>query len=248
MNRALDGNNSGSEFDLYRAETRWRGLVLVCATFFLSSCGIPQFIVLQEPEFVSLPSLTNVITLGHSTDNDIDDFLGYELYYKFYDPATAAVQFAADATSIGGAGPGTTLSVIGQRGYLRVFPSPDTGQIPSIQVSALQRAQDFTLDISFPVDDLDTTPARVDSTSSPPIDQILVRDVSTVTGLDEGFTSVDLDFDDADVPAIDPPPADGRVPMGIVVIAYGVDFTNGTFAQVVSSPLIIPELLEIDFE
>lgn len=221
-------------------------VLLLSASF--STCGIPQFIVLQEPEFVAVPVLTNEITLSHDTANDVDDFLGYEIYYKFYDPDGADSAFSSDEAAIATVGPGTAVSVLDQRGFNRVFSASDFGQIPTVKVSAVQRSQSFTFDISFPNSPGSTAAAAAVSTSTPPIEQELVRDVSLVLTQGEGFAPADLDYTDPDVPDIDPPPADDTVPMAVVVVAYGVDFTNGTFSQVVSTPLVIPELLEIFFE
>ena len=221
-------------------------VVLLAVTF--SACGIPQFIVLQQPEFVAVPVLTNEIRLSHDTANDVDDFLGYEIYYKFYDPDGADSAFSIDEAAIAAVGPGTALSVLDQRGFNRVVSASNFDQIPTVPVSAVQRSQSFTFDISFPNSAGSTAAATVGSASAPPIDQELVRDVSLVLTPGEGFVPGDLDYADPDVPDIDPPPNDGTVPMAVVVVAYGVDFTNGTFSQVVSTPLVIPELLEIFFE
>ena len=214
-----------------------------------NSCGIPQIIVLEPPLLVSPPpSLTNEITVAHSPENNVDDFLGYELFYKFYDPDTSASGFSTDRVAIENASPGTALSVIAQREYNRVHAATDTNQIPVVQVSAAQRSQAFELLISFPSNTGASPPAIVTSDSSPAISQELLRDISVVVAVDEGFSAEDIDLVDNDVPELVTAPDDSIIDMGLVVISYGVDFTNGTFAQVVSQPLVIPELLEIFFE
>jgi hypothetical protein len=213
----------------------------------LGGCGIPQFVVLEGPQLIAAPSLINTVSLEHDTANDTDDFLGYEIFYKFYDPSSSSAEFIDDSSAVEAAGPGILLSVLRQRDFYSVSAFPQTSQRPAIRVSATQRAQDFTFDIIFPDQPDDTSEAVVRSTSVPPINQLIIRDRS-IGDPEEGFAPADVNLSDVDVPDIDPPPSGGLIDMAIVVVAYGVDFTNGTFAQVVSAPLIVPELLEMFFE
>ncbi|MFQ3619918.1 MAG: hypothetical protein SNJ78_03125 [Spirochaetales bacterium] len=58
----------------------------------LLSCGLETYVYLNP---INIDSVKPEITLGngyyqfsHNTDNDIDEFLGYEIFYKFYPAGT----------------------------------------------------------------------------------------------------------------------------------------------------------------
>jgi hypothetical protein len=93
--------------------------------------------------YYSTPSFSydgNIITLNHNTGN-VENFLGYDIYYRAYqlktaaDSARTAIESAASSTST------TQESVLSQlktAGFMKVYLSdfPTTEQVPLIRVSS----------------------------------------------------------------------------------------------------------------
>jgi hypothetical protein len=109
---------------------RFRWLLLLGAVLLEVGCGLPDEYFLQPPTVSSQFALTqqNAQILGTSRGSDLDiEFLGYELYYKFYAPTDPASTLAADQ---GYGGPNNTVLDLQQHGFQRVTLGPGTASGP----------------------------------------------------------------------------------------------------------------------
>ena len=233
-----------------QSDTRFvvRFAVLVVALVFVLSCGIPQFLYLEPPVFVSIDSVGATFVFSHVPGDPGNDesFLGYEIYYRFYDPSTSETAATTDAAAIEAAAPGNVVVVLQGRGYRRIYPEIESIK-PLLKIASADK-QDSTLDVTvtFPTTQSDRsgTPASAVWKAYPP--EVLLRDQGFAESYgDETFFSVDIDAEpaadpeDEDVPPLLAGPP-GQVHMGIVVIAYGIDY-DGTIAEIYSDPLVITE-------
>jgi len=206
------------------------------------SCGIPEIVVLEAPEITRALSIPATVDFEHRTANDREDFLGYELYYKFYEPGNADQTFSSDRTAIESASPSAAIATLSSRGYLRVHALGNAGQQPVIPVSAAQRTSSFLVSVEYPATDLTAESASAAWSSST---QELARDLS-LFGETESFAPGDIDLDDPDMPS-DTTGATDTVPMGLAIVAYGIDYTNGSLSAVYSEIAVANTLLEIFF-
>ncbi len=92
-------------------------------------CGLPSVPFLEEP--VKLDEEGTVIRFRHASDNDdVDEFRGYELYYKFYtDDGDQLIddQFQADDDFIRDSPRSPNPNRLRQRGYRRIRSRGATG-------------------------------------------------------------------------------------------------------------------------
>ena len=200
--------------------------------------------------FVSIDRIGCSFVFSHDPENDVESFLGYELYYKLYDPSgetDSQTLFASDAAAIEAAAPGSVVAVLTGRGYRRIYPETESVP-PLIPIDPGDKASLFTVTVSFPDKAyiIGLEPASAEWLSS---GVTLLRDQSfAVIYGNETFFSDQISTDDPDVPdeAVDP-----TLDMGVVAISYGTDYENGTFAPVYSEPLVITDtenLLPIHYE
>jgi hypothetical protein len=233
------------------AKTGWGSILLLIAiSAAVSSCGIPQIVVLEPATVDDVISLPATVQIQHVTSNDREDFLGYELFYKFYDPETSTEDFDSDSLAIENASPSSVLSVLTQRGYWRVSAINNTTQQPTIRVTPSERSLAFTITVTFPDNQLSTgEDALAEWSATTPNTEALGRD-TTLFQLPETFQPNELDVEAPTDPDIPEGITDalGTLPMGMVVVAYGNDFTNGSFATVYSEPTVIPDLLDIFYQ
>lgn len=225
----------------------------------ISSCGIPtsQFLGPPDREDVSWSVFAPpTVTFAHNvTDNSGENFRGYEIYYKFYPylPAPMDGEFGTDRTALNAAASGSGKSTLDALGFYRIFgrlPPEEDGEIvevpPLISIDQADSATPFPVELLFPnrVSVLSPDSARTLFLTST---VYLLRDQQAGTLLSEKtFESDDLSTDpnDPDIPA-HIPPTDDRIHMAIVIMAYGTDFTGGTFESIYSDPLIVEQPLEI---
>lgn len=229
----------------------------------LVGCGIPttEFLGAPDSTLTEYNVQTFQVTFPHNaTDNSTDNFLGYEIYYKFYqfdaDPLASA--FGSDYAAISSAAPGSGIATVEGRGYHRMRESlqtasaEETDQPPLIPVSASERATDFDVRLQFPDKPSASSP---DPASAQALDDGVpigseirfarAREASPLeTELSFESDDITIDPNDGDVPQ-GIPSRDSPLHMGIVILAYGADFTGGTFGTLYSSPLIIERPLEI---
>lgn len=99
--------------------TRFGLLLLACLG--LASCGIESGVYRYSPPSLS-SSAFNIINLRHNVaDNDLPGFLGYDLYYRFFDTDSAAQADLASIQALGASSASsaeTALSAITAMGYL----------------------------------------------------------------------------------------------------------------------------------
>jgi hypothetical protein len=101
---------------------RW--LLLLGAVVLEVGCGLPDAYYLAPPQantgLLQYPSTQNVQIAGTNRSSDLDiQFLGYELYYKFYAPNDTSI---VQDRSYGG--PNNTVSDLQQHGFQRVSLGP----------------------------------------------------------------------------------------------------------------------------
>ena len=104
---------------------------------FQLGCGLPSIPFLAAPVNPGLATPTNlspVLTFEHNPSNDIDDFRGYELYYKIYaDESDPAIQTDEQAIAATPVSPGPAR--LEQRGFVRavvVTERSDAGPVYAI--------------------------------------------------------------------------------------------------------------------
>src|SRR6056297_945438 len=115
---------------------------------FLQACGLESYPYLSPPGFFS--PVGNKFRFSSVTDNDTDVFVGYELYYKFYQtPATT--QLDSDNFDIAN---GTNRQDIRLKdaGYRRIRSGAgDPDGKPLIYLELAQKTADFEVNIDFSV-------------------------------------------------------------------------------------------------
>ena len=238
--------------------TAIRSLWLAAIFALFSSCGIPTIQVLAAPEVVSWTVAPPTVTFSHNViANSTENFIGYELYYKFYQhtPNPSEGEFGDDLSILGGAVPSSGTAAVTGQGFRRIWKAGDTvANLPLISIQLTEPPTDpataFEVDIAFPdrVSILFPDPAeaafldRTDENSTK-----LVRDPDVAPGASgKTFESDDIAIDpnDLDIPA-GIPPTDDRIHMAVVILAYGIDYTGGTFQPIYSDPLMAGQPLEI---
>ncbi len=242
-------------------------IIFLVATFaVISSCGIPttQFLGPPDGDTVSWTVSPPTVTFSHNdAENSTENFLGYEIYYKFYQflPDPMNGEFGSDYAALVGAAPGSGKTAVEARGFHRVFEAGDTvGDLPLVGIETpdppIDPSTKFDVEIAFPYRPSALSPAPalavlLDRNAPTGSDQLgsvqLVRDPLGGTGLSEkSFESDDISTapPDLDIP-LGIPQTDAVIHMAIVVLAYGIDYTGGNFETLYSDPLIIEEPLEI---
>lgn len=225
-------------------------LAALLAALLATACGIPQYVFLAPPVLSSVTALPPTASFTHDELNDIDSFSGYELYYKFYDPAEGNVEeaFAADRSAIEEARPGSVVTTLGTRGYRRVYAADSSGP-PALRLTGEQRDEAFTVSIDFPDSAASTADAFAswESTEGPRT-VVLLRDQAALGNPTDPvrFTPSDIRADDADTP--NPLPSGGTVEMGLVITAYGTDYLTGTFSELYSTAVVADQLLGVSYQ
>ncbi len=93
-----------------KSEGRAIRLLPILLFLTLAGCGIPSVSFIAEP--IPLSPRGNTLGFRHDTENDNEDFQGYELYYKIYN---------ANDTS----------SIDGDRSFIEGADTPGTGRLTS---------------------------------------------------------------------------------------------------------------------
>ena len=201
------------------------------ASILFSGCGIDSFAALEapDPDFVIEPLIGETrFIFDHNTSNSGNDFLGYELYYKFYTLDQESTR-QSDVSAIEGTTvPGTSTLV--SRGYRRI--RRPGGERPVIGIDPADKPSDITITIDmaanpYPEVYLDIyAPAWVDD---------LVREVveeGQTDPIEKGFLDIDIVEGDSDVPSSY---VNGTsIDMAVFVIAYGID--AGDLREIYSGP------------
>lgn len=188
--------------------------------------------------------LPPTVAFEHDEINDIDSFRGYEIYYKFYDLTSA---FSADRSAIEAATPGSVLSTLESRGYLRAYAEGSSAP-PALGITAAERDEAFTVSIVLPASDASSAEATASWNTEGARTVVLLRDQDALGDPTEplGFSPSDINAGDADTP--DPLPPGNSVDMGLAVVAYGIDYITGTFAEIYSSAIVADQLLAVSYQ
>ena len=225
-------------------------LPLVVLVAFVLSCGIPQTVYLPPVDSVTV-ELGSVAVFEHDTSNyPSGNFQGYEVYYKFYSFDTDLEEgpFADDRQTLMAASPGT--AAVKSAGYYRVTEqgNPQGGDPPLIEIDLGEPDERYDIRLEFPIT-ISTSYEIVatwldDAPEESPVN--LVRDPNVNPLLGELTFEPDdirLDVEGDDVPE-NITAFSGKIHMGLVVLAYGIDYER-TFAQIYSQPVVSEEPLEI---
>lgn len=229
-----------------RKRARAVSALAIAAAVLIAGCGIPQFVFIAPPVLGVAEPVERTMTFGHSEDNDLDSFLGYEVYYKFYDPAATAA-FADDRLAIRNASPGIVTTVLRTRGYRRVHERDATGRRPPlIPVVGDERRQRFSVLLEFHQDP--PTGAVASWSVVEPRRVELVRDPAVTLTPQVGFTPSELTpGTPPDLPGT-PEPDQGRFLMGLAVLSYGIDYVTGTFSELYSTAIVPDDLLWMGYQ
>lgn len=236
-----------------------------------AACGIPtiQYLGPPDPREVEVLSFAppRVVFTHNTADNDTGNFLGYEVYYKFYSYQADYDQgpFGTDYDFFDTTASGAGISTIENRGFYRVSSlgeTPGTTSPPLIEIPPDQTDVEFQVTLEFPNANAASNPeparlSLIDPDTPGTVTAFeLIRDPDLFAGLidinfaeDIGFESDDISTDpnDPDVPA-DIPETDLYLHMGLVLLAYGSDYDNpsgATFGPLYSDPLMLDIPLRI---
>ena len=216
-----------------RNSRAWRRAIVLCSLWggALTTCGIPQLAYIAPPIPGIVRTLPATIDFRHDQRaNDIDSFLGYELYYKFYDPGAGSL-FDADRAVIEAASPGAVASTITARGYRRVERIPD--EKPSVPFGATERSEE-NLIVTIRFQQGSPTGARAEW-GTQVVDLVRNQTILNNPRPELGFREQDLAIGThGDLPSTDFP----FLGMGLAIVAYGIDYITNTFGELYSTAVV----------
>jgi hypothetical protein len=222
-------------------------VVAVAATLLgVAGCGIPQFVFIAPPVLDDVVEIPPTMTFHHDPANDTDAFLGYEVYYKFYLPATAAGHFTDDRAMILNASPGTVITTLAARQYRRVHVLGSEAK-PLIRITPQERGVEFTIRLEFQQESHTGGVARW-SAATPRVVE-LVRDQRAL-GLPTppvGYTRGELSPQTA-YPDLPGSPDRDHFQMGLAVVSYGIDYVTGTFGELYSTAIMPEDSLQMGYQ
>ncbi len=135
------------------AESRAWPLLLGLAFLALSACGLERLVYLAPiTEFEGGYPSPNKFTLYHNTDNDAPEFLGYELFYKFYDAYSGTLEqdFSADRTYFYERYIGSYSAITG-RGFFRARENDVRPLLPFNHTETIRRKMEIDfVDLTLP--------------------------------------------------------------------------------------------------
>ena len=249
----------------------FRDLLRICAmvpvALSLGTCGLESIVFLEGPRNDTLlptsadPAISFRISFLHnSSANNIPEFLGYELWYKFYDDlsgsgAGAGAPFDLDRAAITASPVVLGPSRLESRGFRRML-GPVAGERPIIRLTDPEKADpSLRIYISFSpnigIEPSDQAVATWPTDQAGATVRVLRRSVGG-SSISERFLPVDEEWytpagDFADIPALfaAPPGQTARtieniisttdLAIGIFVIAYGQNLQ--TFQPIYSEPV-----------
>ena len=113
-----------------------RSIVVVVITITtIIGCGIPQI------QYLAPPTGNNSVDNGtfiffHNTDNDIDQFLGYDIYYKFYDNMSTTTTCVDDKEYIESVPTVLSDQRLVARSYTRIVLDDEDQDIPTVSIAS----------------------------------------------------------------------------------------------------------------
>ncbi len=220
---------------------RWvlRTLIVIAASMG-SGCGLPTISYLAEPLNAGL-GLGNTFHFTHdSTNNNTGDFLGYQVYYRFYDSSSAS-NLTTDQNDIeSSTTPG--IALIQSRGYRQILPDQTAGlpvTPPLIPFTTAEKAQPIVVTLDFNPDI--TTPIDATASTSDGVLTVKLKRNNPVypapnTDTLKSFLTNDYTTVDNDIPP-DVTLGSGSVTIALVVVSYGFDFAS--FTPMYSVPVFL---------
>ena len=145
----------GTKFPLFKRGVLNKVMILL-GTGLLFSCGLETYTYLYpiRTDTVSSDSTVGYYQFTHNTDNDLDEFLGYEIFYKLYDPNSSEI--LNDRSSLENTYLATESPITGSTGRnfsrLRLKKASDNTIIdnkPLLEVSSGQRGTPWVFKIDF---------------------------------------------------------------------------------------------------
>ena len=110
-------------------------LIVAMITIAIMGCGIPQIQYLAPP--TSNDSVDNgTFMFFHNTDNNIDQFLGYDIYYKFYDNISTTTTCIDDKQYIESIPTVLSDRRLIERRYTRIVLDDEHQDIPTISITS----------------------------------------------------------------------------------------------------------------
>lgn len=206
----------------------------------LAGCGIESITFVEGPleDEVDSDLLGARITFNHndSPANQSDDFLGYELHYKFYRNNATDDPYVSDQNSILAEPVPTGIGRLTNRGYRRIIREQQESAIPTILVTNKGLGYTITLDFSG------NTNATASWNDGSPTTVDLRRDTPGATSgsFKSFFEDYEEDDEDADQAIVDAA-ADGDLGVAIYALGYGIE--GGTFRQLYSEAVFLGYLL-----
>lgn len=158
----------GFKILFFKAVLRKRALCIFMAAFFVLSgillgCGLETYVYIHP---ISTDDVKSDQTIGyyqfrHNTENDIDEFLGYEIFYKLYAAGSDTIlqerTALEDLTYIG------TESSITSKGFVRLrFKEVDDTNKPLLFISPGQRSTSWVFKLDF-------SPLTTQTPKEPPV-------------------------------------------------------------------------------
>jgi hypothetical protein len=219
--------------------------VVLCVLVWLPlvSCGIESISFVEGPdEPFNEDTLGATITFDHNNSfvNQSDDFLGYELYYKFYDDSVID-PWEDDQNSILAEPIPTGIGRLTNRGYRRIIRGDQEEAIPVILVT--NKGLSYTIELDFFKSGGDTdavaswddgTPTTIILRRNTPADDVPGQEFRSFFGaFDEAHEDVDSDIEAA--------AAANELGVAIYGLGYGIE--GGTFRQLYSEPVYLGYML-----
>jgi hypothetical protein len=221
-------------------------MLLTALAMILVGCGIPQYDYIAAPTMGSITADPAVLHFMHDTYNDTEIFLGYEIYYKFYDPLIEASQLAsavsADYSAVAAASPTSINNVLNARGYYRMDGSTIELK-PLLRIDAAEKGSPFEVTLSFAQYPVNSNLFATWNAGTPR--EVTLFRNQTLLGAtgEESFEPTEIDVTptpDEDLPDTVTPGYLGDVlRMGVAVLSYGISLE--TYAQIYSTAAMISD-------
>lgn len=217
------------------------GAVLASVAGAVGGCGLETVPFLAAPivETVATGGVAPEFEFDHNPDSDPNLFLGFELYYKFYDPDEYVDRYESDIAIIEGQFTSSPSTILSSRGYRRinnlVTESPGSVQPPLLPVSAADRTRRFTVSVTFPGSTVSPEPGKAEYPASTATEVVLLaRSAAETPGAFQTFSPEAVETSDVDVPNdIDT----AGIGLGLVVLAFGRESATFPAQAVYSEPV-----------
>ncbi len=194
-------------------------IILLLHLFLFSGCGIPIIPYLHPVSDILKPlSTESTFKFNNEINNTADYFLGYELYYKFYEINGDTTPESNSSTIIN-----TDINKLNDKGVFRLYKSdgyldnPPYKQ-PLIEVDPEDKGVSFTVDIGpFLYNVIYPDISYLNETYS------ISRSVEDDSYTLKGFIPEDFSSDDIDLPSVDDFNSQKYFYLSLFVVSFGID-------------------------